>query len=75
MDTLRKFLSRKFLVFLVATIGLFTTHLPPEHWVALAAFYAGIEGFLDWRSLITARSTNESTPREPGTGPEGDAGL
>ncbi len=70
--TLRKFLSRKFLVFLVGTAGLFTGYIPSEHWVVLALGYAGIEGVLDWTSL---RSPYESTPTVPGEKPPGDAQL
>lgn len=42
---LNKWISRKLLVFLVASVGLFIGTLTSTDWVIIATAYIGIEGF------------------------------
>jgi len=42
---LKKWISRKLLVFLIACGGLFTGFVPSGDWVIIATAYIGIEGF------------------------------
>jgi hypothetical protein len=44
---LNKWISRKLLVFLVACIGLFFSHITSGDWVIVATAYIGIQGFTD----------------------------
>jgi hypothetical protein len=40
-----KFVSRKLLVFLIGSVGLFTGSLTGDNWVVVASAYISIEGF------------------------------
>ena len=42
---LSKFVSRKLLVFLIGSVGLFTGNLTGDNWVVVASAYVSIEGF------------------------------
>jgi hypothetical protein len=42
---LSKFVSRKLLVFCVASVGLFTGKLNGDNWVVVSSAYLSIEGF------------------------------
>ena len=42
---LSKFISRKLIVFITASIGLFTGFLQSGDWVVIATAYVSIEGF------------------------------
>jgi hypothetical protein len=42
---LSKFVSRKLLVFCVASVGLFTGKLNGDNWVIVSSAYLSIEGF------------------------------
>ncbi len=42
-----KFISRKFLVFILATLGLCFSFLTKDEWMAIAIAYIGAEGFSD----------------------------
>ena len=44
---IEKLLSRKLIVFILATVALFTDHLDSEHWTAIACIYVGVQGYLD----------------------------
>jgi len=44
---LNKWVSRKLLVFILATIGLFLTHITSTDWVIIATAYISIQGFTD----------------------------
>ena len=44
---LNKWISRKLLVFLVASIGLFLTNITSRDWVIIATAYISIQGFTD----------------------------
>lgn len=44
---LSKFISRKLLVFFVASIGLFLTNITSRDWVIIATAYISIQGFTD----------------------------
>ena len=51
-----KFISRKFLVFILATIGVAAGFITEDNWTAIAIAYVGMEGFSDlavrWKSVI-----------------------
>jgi hypothetical protein len=42
---LSKFISRKLIVFITASVGLFTGFLQSQDWVVIATAYVSIEGF------------------------------
>ena len=42
---LGKLMSRKLLVFVIASVGLFTGYVTDTNWVILATAYVSIEGF------------------------------
>ena len=42
---LSKFISRKLIVFVVASIGLFTGNIDGNNWVIISTAYVSIEGF------------------------------
>lgn len=42
-----KFVSRKFLVFIIATVGWTAGILSEDNWAALSLGYVGIQGFTD----------------------------
>jgi hypothetical protein len=44
---LNKWISRKLLVFLVASVGLFLTNVTSRDWVIVATAYISIQGFTD----------------------------
>jgi len=44
---LNKWISRKLLVFLVASIGLFASNITSSDWVIIATAYISIQGFTD----------------------------
>ena len=44
---LNKWISRKLLVFLVASVGLFLTNITSRDWVIIATAYISIQGFTD----------------------------
>ena len=44
---LNKWLSRKLMVFAIASIGLFTNKLTSGDWVILATAYVGVVGFYE----------------------------
>jgi len=44
---LSKWISRKLLVFLVASVGLFLTNITSSDWVIIATAYISIQGFTD----------------------------
>jgi len=44
---LNKWISRKLLVFLVASVGLFLTNITSSDWVIIATAYISIQGFTD----------------------------
>jgi hypothetical protein len=49
-----KFVSRKLLVWVTATVMLYTGHITPDEWTAITLGYVGIEGMADlavkWKS-------------------------
>jgi hypothetical protein len=44
---LKKWISRKLLVFFVACVGLFLSNITSSDWVIVATAYIGIQGFTD----------------------------
>jgi len=44
---LNKIISRKLMVFVVASIGLFAGNITSTDWVILATAYIGVQGFTD----------------------------
>lgn len=44
---LNKWISRKLLVFLVASVGLFLANITSRDWVIIATAYISIQGFTD----------------------------
>lgn len=51
-----RFISRKFLVFILATIGVAAGFLGEDNWTAIAIAYVGLEGFADlatrWKGTV-----------------------
>jgi hypothetical protein len=48
IDTvLKKYVSRKLMVFVVASFGLFSATLTSSDWVTIAAVYIGTQGVID----------------------------
>ena len=45
--TLKKYVSRKLMVFVVASIGLFSATLSSTDWVIVAGIYIGTQGAID----------------------------
>jgi len=44
---LNKIISRKLMVFVVASVGLFAGNITSTDWVILATAYIGVQGFTD----------------------------
>jgi hypothetical protein len=42
---LSKFISRKLIVFLIASIALFTNNITGDNWVVISTAYISVEGF------------------------------
>ena len=42
---LSKFISRKLIVFVIASVGLFTGNIDGNNWVVISTAYISIEGF------------------------------
>lgn len=42
---LSKFISRKLIVFVIASVGLFTGNITGDNWVVISTAYISIEGF------------------------------
>lgn len=40
-----KFISRKLIVFVIASVGLFTGNLTGDNWVVISTAYISVEGF------------------------------
>jgi len=47
---LSKFISRKLIVFIIASVGLFTGNLTGDNWVVISTAYISIQGFT---SIVT----------------------
>tara|TARA_R110000744_G_scaffold166119_1_gene283211 strand:- start:549 stop:728 length:180 start_codon:yes stop_codon:yes gene_type:complete len=48
IDTvLKKYVSRKLMVFVVASVGLFSATLTSSDWVIISAVYIGTQGAID----------------------------
>ena len=48
IDTvLKKYVSRKLMVFVVASVGLFSATLSSSDWVIVAGIYIGTQGIID----------------------------
>jgi hypothetical protein len=47
---LSKFISRKLIVFAIASVGLFTGNITGDNWVVISTAYISIEGFT---SIVT----------------------
>ena len=58
-----KVISRKFIVFAIATHMVYTQYLPGPDWMMIAMIYIGIEGALDWRRGVAPQ---EQTPTSSG---------
>jgi len=46
-EILKKYVSRKLMVFVVASFGLFSQTLTSSDWVTIAAVYIGTQGVID----------------------------
>ena len=44
---IRTFMSKKLLVWIVATVGLYTLYLSDEQWTAITLGYVGSQAFVD----------------------------
>lgn len=44
---LNRWISRKLMVFIVASVGLFSGYLTSADWVIISTAYVGIQGFTD----------------------------
>jgi hypothetical protein len=42
---LSKFISRKLIVFVIASVGLFTRNITGDNWVIISTAYISVEGF------------------------------
>jgi hypothetical protein len=42
---LSKFISRKLIVFVIASVGLFTGNITGDNWVIISTAYISVEGF------------------------------
>lgn len=70
MDELKKLIlqflkranSKKFAVWSVGTIGLFTHFVTSEQWMIITSLYLSAEGVLDWRRFVppSKKEINES---------------
>lgn len=58
---LNKWISRKLLVFLIATIGLFFKLINSTDWVIISTAYISIEGFTN---IVERVKNNNITPNE-----------
>jgi|GEM_PF-2789440 len=47
----RKFISRKFLVFIICTVAFFLDKLPANDWTYVAMVYVGVQGLADLPKL------------------------
>jgi len=56
---LSKWISRKLLVFAIATIALFAGKLDSSDWAYLAIAYIAIQGMIDAKSVIQNFKKNE----------------
>lgn len=63
-----KAISRKFIVFIIATHMVYTHFLPGPDWMMIAMIYIGIEGALDWRKSV-ATEAKEENKEPPTSGP------
>jgi len=55
-EILNRYVSRKLMVFVIASIGLFTTVLTSSDWVTIAAVYIGTQGAID--AVAKIKGTN-----------------
>ena len=46
-EILKRYVSRKLMVFVVASVGLFSATLTSSDWVTIAAVYIGTQGVID----------------------------
>ncbi len=46
-EILKRYVSRKLMVFVVASVGLFSATLTSSDWVTIAAVYIGTQGAID----------------------------
>ena len=46
-EILKRYVSRKLMVFVVASVGLFSATLTSSDWVTIAAVYIGAQGAID----------------------------
>lgn len=46
-EILKRYVSRKLMVFVVASVGLFSETLTSSDWVTIAAVYIGTQGAID----------------------------
>lgn len=42
---LSKFISRKLIVFVIASVGLFTGNITGDNWIIISTAYISVEGF------------------------------
>jgi len=47
---LHRFQSKKFLVWAIASIALFTNYIDAEAWLMISGGYLGVQSFLDWKT-------------------------
>lgn len=63
-----RFISRKFLVFILATIGVACGLLTEDNWTSIAIAYVGLEGFADlatrWKGTVGAIGTTITKKNE-----------
>lgn len=61
LDAVIKILSKKFIVWIIASIALFTRFIESSEWMAITMTYLGAQGFIDWKS--SGRNINENINR------------
>jgi len=69
----QKLSSRKFIVFIIATVMMFMGTITPEYWVYVAGIYIGTQAVIDSVSIIkTKMSAMTGIPTVPAPPPTED---
>lgn len=56
-----KWLSRKLLVFIIASVALFTHFLDGDKWLLIAAMYTGGQFALEHKAMVARQGIDEPT--------------
>ena len=69
-DMLHKVKSRKFQVWVIATIAFFMLILPPDGWMMISMLYIGVQGALDFKGLANGKPQKPTAPDDDERGSE-----